>query len=366
MEANESCAKRKVYHMSVDISVIVPVYNVEPYLQECLDSILSQSGCSFEVICIDDGSTDSSLQILKAAAQKDSRIQIIAQENQGQSAARNQGLDVAKGQYIFFMDSDDVLAEHVFEPLVTRANQEQLDHIVFCTTPFLDNSGGVIDKKTFDGEVHYHTIKDDSVFNLPLKGDELFCRLMKANSFYVTPQLRMIKRSLIEERGLRFIAGLIHEDNHFTTLALLFASRAIVIPEKYCYRRVRGGSTMTASDASIRHVVGYLGVSVKLQAEFEKLRDQNLIFENAMKHFQEILLAACSEYPLLEDDAEEIILRQLTQTCSKEEICTIRWIMLPFLKQVRFAKARARKYYEKRLSFRLRRLLGLKTRWLFV
>ena len=91
------------------ISVIIPVYNVEKYLRECLDSLLNQTFKDIEIICVNDGSTDGSLNILNEYASKDSRFIIINQNNQGLSAARNNGLNVAKGDYVAFLDSDDYI-----------------------------------------------------------------------------------------------------------------------------------------------------------------------------------------------------------------------------------------------------------------
>ena len=89
------------------VSIILPVYNVEKYLSQCLDSIVNQTLKDFECICINDGSPDNSLAILKEYASKDSRIKIINQENKGQSSARNVGMNFSKGKYIAFIDSDD-------------------------------------------------------------------------------------------------------------------------------------------------------------------------------------------------------------------------------------------------------------------
>ena len=111
----------------IDVSVIIPVYNVKQYLQECLDSLLSQKGGNFEFICIDDGSTDGSSEILVTAAKKDFRIQLIRQENLGLSAARNRGLDMARGRYVLFVDSDDRLVDEVVE----NENDIERDNLSF-------------------------------------------------------------------------------------------------------------------------------------------------------------------------------------------------------------------------------------------
>ena len=101
----------------VKISVVIPVYNVEKYLEQCLDSVIAQSFEDIEVICVNDGSTDSSLEILKRYANNDSRIKIISQKNKGAGAARNVGIENAAGEYVYFMDSDDYLNADAFERL---------------------------------------------------------------------------------------------------------------------------------------------------------------------------------------------------------------------------------------------------------
>lgn len=109
------------------ISVIVPVYNSSPYLQSCLSSILAQTYQDLEIICVNDGSTDNSLQFLIEAAQQDTRIKILSQENSGVSVARNAGLNMARGDYISFVDSDDELEPDMYEILLNLAEKYQAD-----------------------------------------------------------------------------------------------------------------------------------------------------------------------------------------------------------------------------------------------
>ena len=109
------------------VSVIVPVYNVEKYLSRCLESLINQSLKDIEIICINDGSTDNSLQILKQFAYKDNRIKIINQTNSGQSVARNKGLAIASGKYIGFVDSDDWIDNDYYEKMfetIERTNSD--------------------------------------------------------------------------------------------------------------------------------------------------------------------------------------------------------------------------------------------------
>lgn len=112
------------------ISVIIPVYNVEPYLRECLDSVLGQTFTDWEAVCVDDGSRDGSSAILDEYAARDSRFQVIHQSNKGLSAARNAGMDAAKGEWLFFLDSDDVIVLDAFERLNAVAAGDRYDAVI--------------------------------------------------------------------------------------------------------------------------------------------------------------------------------------------------------------------------------------------
>ena len=113
------------------ISVIIPIYNTEQYLKECLDSVCSQSYKDIEIICINDGSTDNSEEITRSYAQQDKRIKLISQKNQGLSITRNNGVSQAQGEYLFFLDSDDTIEQNAIETLYNRAERTQAD-IVIC------------------------------------------------------------------------------------------------------------------------------------------------------------------------------------------------------------------------------------------
>lgn len=111
--------------VDISISVIVPVYNAEKYLKTCLDSLISQTYTNFEVLCVDDGSTDHSLNILRFYEKKDNRIKVFTQKNAGPAAARNKALQYATGDYISFVDADDYLVENAFKILVKVAGEKE-------------------------------------------------------------------------------------------------------------------------------------------------------------------------------------------------------------------------------------------------
>ena len=113
------------------ISVVVPVYNVEKYLRECLDSLANQTFEDFEVICVNDGSDDSSLSILEEYASEDERFKIVSQENKGLSGARNTGMNYIKGRYLLFLDSDDWLELNALELLYNHANALNSEMVIF-------------------------------------------------------------------------------------------------------------------------------------------------------------------------------------------------------------------------------------------
>ena len=113
------------------VSVVIPVYNVEKYLGECLDSVLRQTLNEIEIICVDDGSTDGSAAILQKYAAADPRIRLISQANAGLSAARNAGMDAATGKYIYFLDSDDYISADAMEKCFSICERDDLDQLVF-------------------------------------------------------------------------------------------------------------------------------------------------------------------------------------------------------------------------------------------
>lgn len=129
----------------IKLSIIIPVFNVEKYVQTCLDSVIEQSFRDFEVIVVDDGSTDGSPAICDAAAKQDGRICVIHQQNGGLSAARNAGLDIARGEWIGFLDSDDFIMPDMYEKLMDAAEKARAD-IAVCNYLRVDVQGKPIEK----------------------------------------------------------------------------------------------------------------------------------------------------------------------------------------------------------------------------
>ena len=178
------------------ISIVVPVYNVEKYVEESLKSLLNQTYKNIEVICVDDGSSDSSLNILKNIAESDGRVKIIEQKNAGAGAARNNGINHSNGKYIYFFDSDDVAAKNLLEKAYNRAMETDADIVAFNGYTFTNDD---ISTKKLKKEYNSNIIKDkNEIFSYKTHCD---CILSIVN---VVPWNKLIKAELIKKNNLKF------------------------------------------------------------------------------------------------------------------------------------------------------------------
>lgn len=218
------------------ISVIIPVYNVEDYLVECIDSVLNQTYENIEIIIINDGSTDSSYKILKKYSSYDN-IRILSQENSGQSVARNNGMKIAKGKYIYFLDSDDYILPNAFEELLKTMEQNNLDLIMFSAKPFADKLDIKINDRQYDFSKSF---EEDTLY---IKKDFLKINL---KSFSPSPVLYIMKKNLLEKNNILFQPNIVHEDELFTLEVFLNTELMMYKSEVYYKRRYRKESTMTS------------------------------------------------------------------------------------------------------------------------
>ena len=230
------------------ISVIVPVYNVEEYLEECLESIREQTYTDIEVILVNDGSTDSSRQICERYCEKDNRFKLINQENQGQSVARNRGVKESIGEYIMFVDSDDVINTNVLEVLL----------------PYMKTDVDIVEcRLTRKKEEFYLNKTSTIVFEGNSKEAILNCIEFKEVKYCVFTKL--YRREIVEK--IPFLEGYIYEDVFTAINYLRYMRKIIVVDYIGYYYRVRPNSTMTKSfnkkDLDIFHVGNQLIDSFK-------------------------------------------------------------------------------------------------------
>ena len=233
------------------VSIVMPVYNVESYLEESLQSILSQTFQDIEIICVNDGSTDRSEAILKSIAKKDLRVIVINQSNQGQSAARNVGVKTAHGKYIYFMDSDDKLEENAIEILYREAEKEELDLLLFDGTSFYETSE--LEKQFPQYKTYY---KRTYKYKKVRLGCDLYVEMVRNGDFKVSPCLQFFNRDFLLRNNICYKNGIIHEDNLFAFISILQANRAAHIPDVLFIRRVHESSTMT-TEVGFKNFKGY-------------------------------------------------------------------------------------------------------------
>ncbi len=238
--------------LSPAVSVIIPIYNVEEYLAECLDSVVGQSLQDIEIICVDDGSLDTSGDIAEGYAKKYPAVKLIRKENGGPSHTRNTALEVARGQYVCFLDSDDYLDRSALEELYAKAVRDDLDIVFFDTVPFFE-SGEIRDKN--QNYIDFYNRKGD--YPGVYTGQQLFAEMRKNREFFGSACLQLIRRSLLMENDLRFYRGIVHEDNLFTFQCVMLAKRAGYLNRAFYFRRVRGDSIMTVGK-TMRNVEGYV------------------------------------------------------------------------------------------------------------
>lgn len=211
------------------ISILVPVYNVEEYLERCLTSIVGQTLHNIEIICVNDGSTDGSLEILEKYRKKDNRIKIVNKVNGGLPSARNAGLDIAKGKYIGFVDSDDYIEKNMFQKLYEVAKKEKSEIVVCGAHIFPENprANNWLYNSLSPWYQHYDKFEPQILF-------ECVC---------TTPFLwrMLIKRNLIENYNLRLDEHiLLGEDKLFQAKVYPKAKGITIIPDKlyhYCWYR---------------------------------------------------------------------------------------------------------------------------------
>lgn len=196
---------------NVDISVIIPVFNAEKYLVQCLDSIINQSFKNLEIICINDGSTDKSLNILEEYSKKDKRIKIINISNHGQGYARNIGIKKANGRYISFVDADDFLDLNSYEILHEFIINNKLDALFFQLINYIDTSGNFIETDLYN---HVCFKKNNLIFSPEEYEKVLF-------NIPVCPVSKIYKTDFLRKNNIYFLEDVIFEDNVFFTMFIL-------------------------------------------------------------------------------------------------------------------------------------------------
>ena len=245
------------------ISIIVPLYNSGKYVGECIESLISQTYKNIEIILVDDGSTDNAGKICDEYAQKDDRIIVIHKENTGVADSRNRGLDIAKGDFIHFADSDDVMNKRLIEILHDVSVKNDADYVFSDFTKFYEN-----DEVPLKDINEYEIEERDKYYIL-----ELYYRQGHDHEINVIPTCKLYRRELFD--GIRFPVGRKGEDE-LTNYKIIYKSHKIIEVKEslYCYRRYPG-SLSSDWHTKPRH---YMVQAFKEEIEFfENKKDERVI-----------------------------------------------------------------------------------------
>lgn len=254
-------------------SIIIPIYNVEHFLQKCLDGLHLQTFTDYEVICVNDGSTDGSRSIVEEwinVSGNDHKVRLINQANAGLSAARNAGLKVAQGEYVLFLDSDDWLEPNALQALADNLNGE--DMLCFNGRRYFE------DKEQYE---QADNLQPES----NITGWEYYNRhaLEHRNFAFVCVVLRCYQRQFLMDNNLFFKQGIYHEDNLFTPYACYFAQKVKVIPDVLYDYRVRSSSIMTTR--SLKHWQDIITTANELALFFQDKPIDKTILYRALTHY---------------------------------------------------------------------------------
>lgn len=255
-------------------SIILPIYNVEAYLKECIDSILQQTYSDYEIILVNDGSNDRSPSICEEYALIDKRIKVFHQENSGQSAARNKGLAIASGEYVVFIDSDDFIISKAFLQKLADKTKEEVDVCFFKYCKYWESS-----KELCNCTFSYKCINGEGTKAWKIQ------QLVDADAFYGMAWIKAVRKAVLVDNNIKFEEGRSAEDTDWNYNLLLYANRIDFIDEPFLAYRQRVGSV--SHSLKLENLIDFICVISKWSRIFKKLEDESL---------RKALLSSLSKY----------------------------------------------------------------------
>ena len=262
----------------MQLSIIIPVFSVKDYIRKCLESVLSITDLSYEVILVQDIYADDSLEDISDLLDNPF-VRICNQKNAGLSAARNAGLLLAKGEYVYFMDSDDYLEPEALETCYIKCERQALDFVFF--------DADILNKEKHKNISLNYQRKDCTNPELVYQGPYILKLLIDHKAYSPSPCLNFIRREYLTEIQLDFLPGIIHEDQLFTCLLYLQAQRVSSIHKDFFKRRLREDSIMT-SKFSMRNMESYFTIT----AHLSKFADSHPMFREIIDLYLSRMLNA--------------------------------------------------------------------------
>jgi len=301
------------------LTIIVPVYKVEPYLRKCIDSILAQTFTDFELILVDDGSPDGCPAICDEYAEKDSRIIVIHKENGGLSSARNAGLDIAKGEYIGFVDSDDWIHPQMYEKMLSKA-VFQLD-IIACNIML------------YDCKTQKSYSRRDLRKDITYAGDEILDQYFYEvrDNIFTSACNKIIKKEILQ--NIRFPKGRIYEDESIILEILSKCKNIYVCREPlYCYCINRNDSILTSE---FSHKRFDLLIMAKEQCDFFERRNDSgqthIAYSFYNKYYMWNYFAVHCRYPQYKKEFKEyekVHCRNIARVIDIPDMCRMKFFVM--------------------------------------
>lgn len=248
------------------VTVVIPVYNVEKYIGDCLSTVIDQTYRNLEILCVNDGSPDDSVRIISEYQKEDKRIVILNKENGGLSSARNYGIEHASGKYIVFLDSDDYYEQNAVRVMVEEAESNDADLVHFNARPFYETA-------ELQSAFNHYTLfyrRKEPYCGVYEKGS-IFKTLIEKDDFKTSAWLNFIRTDFLRSNKIDFYDGIIHEDNLFSPIVLLTAERCVYLDEVFYVRRFREDSIITRGK-SLENVVGLFTCA----AELSRFKQENI------------------------------------------------------------------------------------------
>lgn len=297
----------------VKVSIILPVYNVGKYLRQSLDSLITQTLKEIEIICVNDGSTDESYSILEEYRQKDSRIKVIHKENKGTGAARNDGLRMASGECIGFVDPDDWVKPDMFEKLYNLIKEKNLD-IAMCMPDGFDEKNQVNTPFPYFVDDNFNNIPDDRVFNW---------RDLSPFKYPMCVWNKLYKKELFDNNGIEFAEGLDFEDHKVIFGSLLTAEKIFFIREKlYVYRFNREGSVLTDNN---RRLIDHIEIFNIVENIMKQTNTDNILREDFLTYKIHNLLYY---YGMIKDEFKEDYYKHMVKSLKDTNLSEYEYNML--------------------------------------
>lgn len=281
----------------VKVSVIMPVYNGSEYLAEAIDCVLNQTHDDLELICVDDGSTDNSLGILRNYEQKDKRVMVFSQQNQGGGAARNFALSHISGKYLYFMDADDKIKLDAFSQLISEMEDKNLDFIIFSAINYASDTGELFKTPYYSME-KLKAFGEGKVFSFDDLGDLIF-------DISVTPWCKFYNAQFVMDSGARFLENSIFHDNQFFWEVLFNAKRMSFIDGYYYTRRRHSASSTGAGDERYVNIINVVNNIIKLFDKYNQLDRFKKILYNKK------VLWIYTRYVEISDDFKQIFYTEM-------------------------------------------------------